>query len=341
MLSSTEREKKSTTPLPLTGLLIDYQCLQFEQVPVKIYSDTGTLITKWVDGGMPRIPTNVLNCAFYLYETREDAESGAKFGGTGFFVTIPSKKDSRHLHYYAVTNYHVMNAGATTIRINTENGGTDILELSSRDWKYVPGGGDVAVCSVTEYIKDSHEIIAIPTSLFATKNIVDRERIGIGDDVFMVGRFIDHDGGPTNSPCVRFGNISVMPTIISMENGNKPSYCLDLHSRSGFSGSPVFVYRTPRSYTSTRTQSDIISSGDMYFLGIHWAQFPERWEIADKDESENRGKYVKGLSGMTCVMLPEPILEALDIQRLKDERARGDAELEKKFEAYGYPPTLE
>jgi hypothetical protein len=71
-------------------------------------------------------------------------------------------------------------------------------------------------------------------------------QIGPGDDVFMVGRFIDHDGGNKNRPALRFGNISIDPTPIMQDNGVRvPAYCVDLHSRTGFSGSPVFVYRTP------------------------------------------------------------------------------------------------
>lgn len=336
---NNHKKKKSTIPLLLTGSLIDYQSLQFKQVPVSIYSETGTLITRWVDGGMPKIPTEVLSCVFYLYNNPSDAKAGVEFGGTGFFVTIPSEKDSRHLYVYAVTNYHVIKSGATTIRINTANGATDIMEFPISDWKYIPRGGDVAVCSVTNYYKD-HDIKSIPISLFATKSIIDKKHIGIGDDIFMIGRFIDYDGGPINSPAVRFGNISVMPVLIKeMKNGGKDSYCLDLHSRSGFSGAPVFVYRTPGNdiKTSMRRGVNIISGGFMYFLGIHWGQFTEEWTITKKGKSN----YIKGLSGMTCAMPPEPILEALNIQSLKDERLRGDIALEKKFEIYGYPPNEE
>ena len=55
-------------------------------------------------------------------------------------------------------------------------------------------------------------------------------------------------GVETNNPAMRFGNISLNPTPIEQPNQSiKDSYCLDMNSRTGFSGSPVFMYRTPGS----------------------------------------------------------------------------------------------
>jgi hypothetical protein len=80
---------------------------------------------------------------------------------------------------------------------------------------------------------------------FANERDVAAEGIGPGEDVFMVGRFMDHDGGAINQPAVRFGNISTMPANIKQPNGViRPCYCIDLHSRAGFSGSPVYAFRT-------------------------------------------------------------------------------------------------
>ncbi len=54
----------------------------------------------------------------------------------------------------------------------------------------------------------------------------------------------------------------------------RESYCVDMHSRSGFSGSPVFVYRTPGGDFSEKGVINL--SRFMMFLGIHWGQFPEK-----------------------------------------------------------------
>jgi hypothetical protein len=340
--------------IPSRGFMeICYQHLQFNQVPITMHSSDGIQFTRWVDGGMPRIPTEILGSVFYLYKTREDAELGSDYGGTGFFIGISSKIDSRYAYVYAVTNYHtVFENGYTTIRINTVNGTPDFLELiPDIDWKYIPGGGDVTVCPIHHLKSDYHAIKLISIRLFATKNIVDDKNIGIGDDVFMVGRFIRQDGAPTDSPAVRFGNISVMPARIEpMSNGIKDSYCIDLHSRSGFSGSPVWVYRTPGNdiETSMHAGHAVLGGGFMYFLGIHWGQFPELWEITDRERLKEAssglipaGKYIKGVSGMTCVMPPEPILEALNIPQLEEQRRQNDITLATQFKIHGYPPELE
>jgi hypothetical protein len=71
----------------------------------------------------------------------------------------------------------------------------------------------------------------------------------------------------------------------------------------------------------------------MYFLGLHWGQFPEAWSLGEKkdleeaNESQNAslvtdGKYVKGMSGMTCVVPAEAVWEALtNMPTLKKELA--------------------
>lgn len=66
---------------------------------------------------------------------------------------------------------------------------------------------------------DRHRVSIVFEETFATKKHLEKHRIGIGDDVAMIGRFVDHDGGETNQPAARFGNISVMPTPIAQPTG--------------------------------------------------------------------------------------------------------------------------
>ena len=64
-------------------------------------------------------------------------------------------------------------------------------------------------------------------------------------------------------------------------------------------------------------------------LGIHWGQFPEKWELNDKRQLEEsqknhlilEGKYVEGMSGMTCVIPAWQIYEVLNMPELKKLRA--------------------
>jgi hypothetical protein len=138
--------------------------------------------------------------------------------------------------------------------------------------------------------------------MLLSREDVENGSIGPGEDVFMVGRFMDHDGGSQrNQPALRFGNIAMDPTPIMQENKVKAdAYCVDLHSRSGYSGSPVFVYRTPYSDLDPPLPNRTPNIGltlqpplATFFsvLGIHFAQFPEMWEVT------SRGKLLHNSKG--------------------------------------------
>jgi hypothetical protein len=250
--------------------------LGFATVPVVRYSSGGTPWTKSVPVGMPKISDKVLDCACYLYQSREAAESGQQFGGTAFLVTIPSEVQGK-VFVIAVTNWHVaVRDGFSVLRVNNRAGGVDIFEFGPEDWDFDPRY-DVAVRPI-RLDPESHKYATVGIHTFVTKDERKRLEVGPGDDVFMVGRFVDHDGGAVNSPSLRFGNISMHPTTVEVPKGKKTeAYCIDMHSGPGYSGSPVFVYRTAGQDLS---QGNIVSIGPplFAFLGIHYAQFPEMWE---------------------------------------------------------------
>jgi hypothetical protein len=98
-----------------------------------------------------------------------------------------------------------------------------------------------------------------------------------------------------------------------------------MHSRDGFSGSPVFVYRTLGAVLGV---PEIKAQTLLYVLGIHWAQFPEAWDIVTKPKErktevksevsiEGDEKMVMGLSGMTCVAPASAILKLLEHPKLR------------------------
>jgi hypothetical protein len=80
----------------------------------------------------------------------------------------------------------------------------------------------------------------------------------------------------------------------------------------------VFVYRAPG---DDFTSHDIMRMERfIYLLGIQWGQFPELWEFErglDGEASRRQGlvvegAYIKGMSGMTCVIPAWWIDELLD-----------------------------
>lgn len=163
---------------------------------------------------------------------------------------------------------------------------------------------------------------------------IERYEIGPGDDVFMIGRFVDHDGSQTNVPAMRFGHISIIGAPVRQPTGyGGTSTILDMNSRTGFSGSPVFVYRTHGSIFAA--PNTIVSGGHLLkLLGIHWGQFPERWELRNgagaaatgaNDTLRVDGSYVHGLSGMTCAAPASDILRVLNSPSLVAQRTAVEA----------------
>jgi hypothetical protein len=226
---------------------------------------------------MPRIDDTLLHITFYLYPTKSAAEKGERLGGTGFFFGVASAVASLGHHYYAVSNQHVV-CNNPVIRINTVKGEQRILDLDPADWHPHPDGDDVAI---TPFRADDDMVVSFfNESLCVTPEQSAARNVGVGDDVFMIGRFMPHDGQLENKPSVRFGNISVMPDPMrkiyqSERRFYQESYCVDMRSISGYSGSPVFIYRA-RSFMTP-------PSLYFHFLGIHWGS------ITDLETQEHAG----------------------------------------------------
>jgi len=337
---------------------IEFRDLDFDHVATTAYSTRGTPFVRPVAIGMPRIPPKILDNVCYLYKDAERAKIGAGFGGTAFLVAVPSSIPGKH-YQYAVTNWHVAQKhGNSVIRVNTHSGEPDIFEYDPGQW-FCDTRFDIAVCGI-KLDGAIHRYTAMPIDGFALREHIEGNKVGPGDDVFMVGRFVDHDGGSVNKPAVRFGNISVMPLPIMQPNGTMAdAYCIDLHSRTGYSGSPVYVYRTPgydleQTLSSDPNEQRLLYAGVNYLalLGIHFAQFPEDWEIADQmvgkptadvDEAAVplilEGKYIKGLSGMTCVLPAWSIWDVLHAAPLLQARIQSDERERARMKDVGESPA--
>ena len=259
---------------------------------------------------MPMIPAQFLNCAFFLYKNKESALAGENMGGTGFLVALPSPDDNLG-HHYGVTNYHVaVSGGFSCVRINTSTG-VEVFEFGPEDWIFEPDGDDIAVVPLD--IRQPGQIaFFIGGNLLHYQEEAIQARFGPGDDVFMVGRFVDIDAQQTNVPAARFGNISTPIVPIEEPNGHVGDcYILDMHSRTGYSGSPVFIYRTPGNSLDWALTGEPIdmSRGELALLGIHCGQFPEELPIKKRlkeiDEASGEKEfeeYIQGMSGMTIVV---------------------------------------
>jgi hypothetical protein len=250
---------------------------------------------------MPKIPQQYLDCSIYLYRSRESAEEGENFGGSGCLVYVQDSPyimmDNYHsfmngiysktsvvypAHIYAVTNKHVARGGFPVIRLNTIDDKIDVIELNHHDWIPHPEGEDLAVAPI-DLPEDKHNFYAISTHMFVGRESLNSHllypSIGAGDDTFMVGRFVTHAGKQRNTPSLRFGSIAMLPfEKVKLDSGHmQEAFLVETRSLSGYSGSPVFVYRPVQETTHIPTRnlmSDIYSTsitdlvGQPILLGI-------------------------------------------------------------------------
>jgi hypothetical protein len=290
------------------------------------YGSRGTVFQLW-EPPVPRIPDKFLDCVIYLYPDAKSADEGEGIGGSGFLAGVLTTGLPQNFYFlYAVTNKHVIKNGATTIRFSTRVGEKEIFETDERAWVSHPAGDDLAACVISfdpQNIKFNFvprtDFISIPTM----KNI----DVGIGDDVFVVGRFISHEGKQQNNPTARFGCLAQMPwePIIQDDGFPQESFLIEARSIGGFSGSPVFLQGLP----NTRDQvTDYKRRQDdrERLIGIEWGLL-QTWEPVCNETGEPvnpnnpQGLQVAANTGMMGVVPVWKLAELLDNGPLAEHRA--------------------
>src|ERR1019366_1105877 len=154
---------------------------------------------------MPRIADHVLQSSIYLYRTVDAARAGERSGGCGFLVHVPSKHENM-VHLYAVTNKHLLDRGFHVLRLNTTSG-LDTIQSDRQSWLDHPDGHDVSVLPV-EALDEKFKWFSIPVDEFISHEAITDFNIGIGDEAFLIGRLVTHEGKQSNTPIVRFGNLA-------------------------------------------------------------------------------------------------------------------------------------
>jgi hypothetical protein len=195
------------------------------------------------EASMPRIKDAFFDCVIYLYPSHKDAVEGARVGGSGFLVGIALPECPDRTAVYVVTNRHVIEDGSTVLRINTKAGKHDVIDLTEQNWMIDPGGDDLAVCPLAPD-ESIYKYGFVTIEEFITKEIIKQHDFGPGDEAFVVGRFVNHEGKQQNTPSARFGNVAQMP--IDPIRGKRASgyfdqesFLVEVRSIPGYSGSPV------------------------------------------------------------------------------------------------------
>lgn len=271
---------------------------------------------------MPRIAEQYSDIAIYLYASRAHADSGSDIGGSGFLVGVPVDGNPGRSWVLAVTNRHNIEQGATIVRVNNKAGSTAIYEIQQDDWFFHSDDQDLAVAP-TRMNEDYQRFRFVNIDSLVTKEKMTELDIGVGTDTFLVGRFVGSDGGQTNIPTVRFGNIAQMPTTILNEfNQAQESFIIESRSISGFSGSPVFAYKQPFQVKlgGESSQADNTFWGPA-LLGVNWGHAGSVGCIFDAQGNEQE-MYVETNAGLAFATPAWRLLELLNSSRLRD-RLRG------------------
>ncbi|MBI4611961.1 MAG: hypothetical protein HY726_23470 [Candidatus Rokubacteria bacterium] len=191
-------------------------------------------------------PDEIRKCVVFLGCRFSD---GIKPVGTGFFLGTPLAEFPERSLWDLVTAKHVIQGirkrsvdQKVYIRLNLKAGGTAVIESLITQWDFHPTPSvDVAVVPCTP--PEEFDVKAYDIRASAIPDVIARNAIGIGDEVFFPGLFINYFGAERNIPIARIGNIAAMPEEpVQTQMGPMEAYLVEARSIGGLSGSPVFVH---------------------------------------------------------------------------------------------------
>lgn len=313
---------------------------------------------------MPRIQDSYIDCVVYLYGSLSDAKAGEHEGGSGFLVYVRFQENPEWVEMYVVTNQHVVKkAPKPVVRMNRNDGAVEYFDTGKDSWIYHPDGTDVAVLPLTTFHWEYLKFRPIGIDYFITNELMKKEDVGIGDDTFMIGRFISHEGKQQNTPAIRFGNIAMMPgeKIVPEEGLAQESFLVETRSLPGYSGSPVFLYSTHAMMDFSRRNLEeemnllrqkerkrlnvgpdhkfLLDPGLVagtrpkgpYLLGIDWCHLRTTEKVREKTgEPISEQWVVRTNSGMAGVIPAWKIRELLDSDEVAELRKIDDKSITKQ-----------
>jgi hypothetical protein len=160
------------------------------------------------------IPDDVLKNVLFI-GTKQNGSFRPR--GTGFVVIY---EEHGHQFMHLVTAEHVISnilrrGWEIWCRANLMNGNAEEFLLPSEGWTFHPEHStDVAVCPFNPHARDIDYVsfaVNGQQSVAATADVLRREKIGLGEEVFIVGLFRNHHGTNRNVPIIRVGNIAMIP----------------------------------------------------------------------------------------------------------------------------------
>lgn len=286
-------------------MLTDYR---IDGVPRYYFGDS--------DEALMQIPDEIRKSVVFIGYKETNAPEKIVFGGTAFFVEELDVKRASFTHL--VTAKHnimkIMEKGIDDkvyLRCNFKNKPADNIPIDIDKWVFHPSDlyADVAVFPLIPLSKEV-DYRAYPLTSAATTNWMEEEKVGIGDEVFLVGLFVFHKGTKKNIPIIRVGNIAAMPEELVKKTA---AYLIESRSLGGLSGSPVFVHL---GFTRYR-EGKVMMAREYVFrlLGLMHGH----WDTDDLDidvfVEDDQGKINSGIAIVTPI---DKIIETIKQPRLTE-----------------------
>ncbi len=278
-------------------------------------------------GAYMQVPSVMRKCVAFLCFQKS---GNVHIVGTAFFVGV-ALDDTRSASYVVTARHNLLAIDARNfddpqhvmLRINMTDGTSKFAKIVRKAWLFPEENSDVAVAPFA--IPEEFDQEVFPVESFATEEVIEREAIGIGEEVFLIGLFVKHFGKHKNNPILRVGNIAAMPDepVDAGSLGHIDAYLVEARSIGGISGSPVFVCLAGVRKNPSGTQ---IGGTPRYFLlGLmhgHW-----NWDhskdnpVFDSDEPRMDSSGLDHINTGIAVVIPaSKILSVLNAKRFEEAR---------------------
>jgi len=201
--------------------------------------------------------TEIKKCTTFIFIEKDGQ---AIPNGTGFFVGVKNEENPSTFNVYLVTAKHVLQdtkgnyLSTIIIRLNKLDGTSQLIKIelnkNTEIFTHTDDDVDIALfnCLPDQKLFDFK---FIQNDLISTNEIIVKNEIAEGDEIFFTGLFTSHVGQKRNQPIVRFGRVALISDEkIEWKEKDKPAkflglYLLECQSYGGNSGSPVFFQLNP------------------------------------------------------------------------------------------------
>jgi len=291
--------------------------------------------------------TEVKKCTTFIFIEKDGQVIP---NGTGFFVGVKNEENPSIFNVYLVTAKHVLQdtkgnyLSTIIIRLNKLDGNSQLIKMElNKNIEILTHTDDDVDIALFNCLPDQKlfDFKFIQDNLISTNEIIEKNEIAEGDEVFFTGLFTSHVGQKRNQPIVRFGRVALISDEkIEWKEKDNPAKFLDLYllecqSYGGNSGSPVFFQLNP-----LRKPGQLSLGGPVIFLaGVMKGSFLTGSEVQIA-ETNNKIFSLQNI-GIAAVTPAQKLHEILFSEKLIELRKSSKKNLPSSSAEPSNPPTAD